>query len=157
MRIIRSTLTLVGLCLLMFAVYTWRQAHDPLAGYVQAQGTVVSVLTFRSGNSVASGASSASGASAPSVSRHPVIEFTDQRGEIIHFTPMTDRYSSASKGSRMNVLYSPFQPQQAVINDFFSLWKMPLIVGGLGAVSLLAGILFMLIPRLRKRQDKLQS
>ena len=144
MKALRYVFTLAGLCLLMISAVMWRHTHDSVAGYIPTQAVVAGALTFRAESA------GASGASAPAfASTHPVIEFTDQRGEIIHFTPIGNSRVPTAKGSKVNVLYSPFQPQQAVVNDFFALWGMSALLGGLGVFSVLLGILFTVLARRR--------
>ena len=72
----------------------------------------------------------------------PVVEFQDNNGERHSFVGQVGSVSPAySVGERVNVIFDPWSPDDAIIDDFRSRQKIPLIflgvgliVGGIGAV-----------------------
>jgi DMSO reductase anchor subunit len=76
----------------------------------------------------------------------PVVHFKTEAGQVVSFVEMND---NLSKGS-YRVLYKAENPQNAVVNDFKTLWKWPLISVCAAALLLFAGgtVLFRAITRL---------
>ena len=69
---------------------------------------------------------------------HPVVEFTDHRGELVRFKEGVAVTGSAlfDKGERVTVLYMPENPSQAQIDTFSSNWLGPIL-------TVLFGLAFM--------------
>lgn len=128
--LIKYLFSLVGL-ILLGAGYLWQQHTQTfLAGASLAEGTVIGFKVSGSSDSY-----------------HPKVRFTTNEGETIEFTSSSgSRPPAYDKGERVEVLYRPSDPQQAMIKGFFSLWAGPLILGGIGGIFALIGILLMLFP-----------
>lgn len=61
---------------------------------------------------------------------------------------------SYSKGQKVEVLYLTTEPQNAKINDFFSIWGGSVILGGLGGVFFLIGSGIILAGSLTSRKSE---
>lgn len=76
------------------------------------------------------------------ISYHPIVEFTDARGNTIRFTSESgSNPPNHAQGETVSVRYIPDHPEKAEINDFLSLWMGALLLGVFG-VALLAATIF---------------
>jgi len=78
---------------------------------------------------------------------YPVFAFRDagSREHEIYFG--TGSFPpSYSVGDTVKLLYRPEQPNDAKIDDFFSLWGLPAILGGFGVLELLVGAALLVAP-----------
>lgn len=98
---------------------------------------------------------SGSKASRKSSSYAPIVRFTTKKGETISFiSEASSALSIYSKGEHVKVLYDPSNPDNAEINDFFSLYLGQVIVGGIGLFIVLLGLGIAVIPKLKGRKNK---
>ena len=88
----------------------------------------------------------------------PVVAFTTLEGRNVTFTASTGSNPPAFEpGEAVAVLYDPQDPQDAVIDAFFSLWFGPIIVGFMGLVfSLVGGGVFYFTARAKRRRAELR-
>ena len=71
----------------------------------------------------------------------PQIEFHTQAGHPVRFESETGSESpSLCVGDAVRVRYRADAPNEAELDDFFSLWGLPLLLGSLGAVCLAVGV-----------------
>ena len=115
----------LGAALLAGAAY-WR-AHTLwfIEGAAVARGTVVDLRISTSNNSR---------------SYYPIVEFVAANGAKVQYVSSSgSNPPSYARGEPVKVYYNPSNPQDALLEGFFSLWGGPLIVGGMGAVFLLIG------------------
>ncbi|WP_051095249.1 DUF3592 domain-containing protein [Streptomyces sp. LaPpAH-108] len=118
-----------------------------LASAERAQGTVVA-LEWRDGHS--SGVSRHRRSSGPSA--YPVVAFTTKDGERRTFRSDAGSNPPAyEEGERVEILYRADSPEDARINGFLSLWLLPLIFGGIGALFAGFGTVFALLLRKQAR------
>lgn len=128
---------LVGLGMLAGCFFSWRSTAEFTAHAVHAEGTVAD-QAYRS--------------SSKGGTYSPVVEFTDQQGQKIHFTGSIGSSSPAyARGDKVSVLYDPANPEHAHIDSFMENWFGPLLLGGLGSVFSLAGG-GMLVFQVRQRK-----
>jgi hypothetical protein len=138
--IVKYTFTLIGLCMLVGAIFIYRSTNSFLAEAVKTQGTVVGLAQSRSSDSN---------------TYKPVVQFTSQTGQPIEFVSSTgSNPPSYSKGQKVEVLYSPTLPQNAKISGFFSLWGGAVILGGMGGTFLLIGAGIIFAGALKGRKDE---
>lgn len=79
----------------------------------------------------------------------PVISFTSQNGQKIHFTSMASSYPAKyALGDSVRVLYEANRLEQARIRSFHDLWFAPSLLAGLGLVftALGSGLLIFGVP-----------
>jgi len=70
--------------------------------------------------------------SSDSSTYYPVVVFEDIRDRELEFRSRSgSNPPSFSRGERVSVFYEPSAPESARINSFFSLWGLPMILGGL--------------------------
>jgi Protein of unknown function (DUF3592) len=131
----------IGLAMLAAALFWYQSVKAFVAGASVAQGTVVELVRSQSGSD--------------SPTYRPVVRFNASDGQAIEFTSkMGSNPPSYRKGEKVEVFYKPADPQNAMINGFFSLWGGPVIVGGLGAVFFLVGGGIWLFARLKGQRDE---
>jgi hypothetical protein len=71
----------------------------------------------------------------------PLIEFHTPAGHPVRFESETGSESpTLGVGDPVRVRYRADAPNEAELDDFFSLWGLPLLLGALGAVFLALGI-----------------
>jgi hypothetical protein len=84
----------------------------------------------------------------------PIVQFKSKNGQTVTFESSTgSNPASYSQGQRVEVFYRQTAPQDAEINDLFSLWGPPAICGTLGAAFFAFGGGFILTRTLRKRKN----
>lgn len=70
----------------------------------------------------------------------PVVRFRDDAQHLIQFNDsMASNVSGYHVGETVNVLYLESDPYDARIESFTTLWALPLIFGGIGAIFLAVG------------------
>lgn len=145
--VVRVVMLVVGVAMLAGAVYMCNDAQSFLAGAAHAQGTVADLQRTES-------LSHDDNHTYTSVSYYPIVQFTDASGKRIEFTSSSGSNPPAySRGDQVDVLYQADAPEKARINSFLSLWFGPLLVGGLGVVFTALGIVLVVVPMRRRRQD----
>lgn len=116
----------VGVLCGAIAVFFLVRTRRFLAGAVDAQGTVISMV--------------ASSGSEGGTVYSPVVQFRAQDGQTVTFTDsVASSPPSHQAGDVITVKYSPGDPQSARIGTGFRLWFVPVLLGGLGAIFLAVG------------------
>lgn len=140
MKLIGSIFLLIGMGLLIGSFFAYQNSSSFLDAAIKTEGTVIELIASRSKNST---------------TYKPLVQFTSQTGEVIEFTsPSGSSPPSYAKGEKVEILYLPEQPQKAEINDFFSLWGVVAIVGGLGGIFFLIGAGMLLTLLLKGRREE---
>jgi hypothetical protein len=70
----------------------------------------------------------------------PIIAFTTNRGEHVSFKSASGGGSPLAKDTRVDLLYDPAKPKEAVLATFRHLWLFPLVTSLFGLPFLAAGI-----------------
>lgn len=88
-----------------------------------------------------------------------VVSFVTKEGKRIKFSSNTSNNPSGfTKGERVEVLYNPSNPNDASINDFYTLYLGVTILGLIGAVFFFTGFSFFRSDRSKqKKTDFLQQ
>jgi len=140
MKVIEYTFTIIGLGMLVGAAFIYRSTDLFLAEAIKTEGTVVELVQSQSDDSTI---------------YRPVVQFTSQNGQEIEFVSSSgSNPPSYSRGEKIEILYHSKDPQNAKINDFFSLWGGPVILGGIGGVFFLVGAGIILVGTLKARRDE---
>lgn len=130
----------VGVTLLVLAGMVYRNHRAFLATAVHTRGEI-SNYTTRLDNG--------------STYYKAVIKFTDQTGEGHVFESNTSSTRKVGNlGDRVDVLYSPKVPADAMIDSFSSLWLMPLILAGIGGMQLFVGTLLIIWPLIKRSAER---
>jgi len=138
--IIKYAFTLVGLAMLTGAFYAYKSTKTFLETATRTEGTVIELIRSRSDGSD---------------TYKPVVHFVDQEGKSIEFSSSTSSNPpSYSVDERVGVLYDPAKPEHAEIDDFFSLWGISAIFGGLGAIFFLVGAGIIVGTTVKRHQDE---
>lgn len=138
MNIIKYVFAVAGICLLLGASFAYRSTSTFLAASVTAEGTVVDLIPSRRDDSI---------------TYRPVVQFSTRTGAQIEFISSSgSNPPSYSAGQTVEVLYRLDNPQDATLNDFFSLWGVSLILTLLGVPFSLVGIGIMLVGKLKTRK-----
>lgn len=70
----------------------------------------------------------------------PVVEYTDQNGTKHQFVESVGSNPSAfSRGEQVEVIYDPWEPEEAIIDSFTTRYLFPLAFGGFGSIFALIG------------------
>ena len=79
---------------------------------------------------------------------YPVFRFRDLGGEDHEIFSSNGSFPpSYHVGEKVTVFYTRNSPKDAKLNDFYSLWGMPAILGGMGSSNLVLGIVFLFVAR----------
>ena len=144
LRIIGIIFLLDTLVLAGVAIWLYSSARSFVDQAIPTQGTVVELRP----------------SSHSSGTYQTVFEYRDQSG-VTHRKECNSSSNPPSHaiGEKVEVLYSPSDPGDACLNDFQSLWALPLIAGFLAVFQIILGLgLIVLIPRvIRRTQPKPQS
>jgi hypothetical protein len=123
--IIKYVFAIIGACMLAGAFALYSSTASFLERAETAQGTVIELMRSRSSDST---------------SYYPVVQFTAASGREIEFQSSSgSNPPSYNRGEQVSVFYEPSNPDDAMIDGFFSLWGAALIVGGIGSVFALIG------------------
>ncbi len=137
MKVIAYVFTLVGIGILVGAFSLYRNTSSFVTEAFRSEGTVVDLVASRSNT------------------YRPTIHFINQEGKKVEFTSSVGTNPpSYSKGQKVEILYHPTEPQNAKINDFFSLWGGSVILGGMGGVFFTIGTGIILVGVLKNRKDE---
>ena len=83
---------------------------------------------------------------------YPVVGFRDARGvEQELFSSVGSVPPSHKVGDTVAVLYLADQPQSAKLDEFFDLWGLAAVCGGLGVFWLVVGLALLLVPVILRR------
>jgi len=132
--VLRLVFGAVGLVLCAVAWLLHHNTATFIASAGRTQGEVMRLLHVESSKRNESG------------TWKPLVRFKAPSGEIIEFAPSSSSSPPAYEvGETVDVFFDPNDPQDAMLDGFFSLWGGAAITGGLGLVFLLvaAGLLFM--------------
>lgn len=132
--ILRLVFGAVGLVLCAVAWLLHHNTATFIASASRTQGEVMRLLHVESSKRNESG------------TWKPLVRFKAPSGEIIEFAPSSSSSPPAYEvGETVDVFFDPNDPQDAMLDGFFSLWGGAAITGGLGLVFLLvtAGLLLM--------------
>lgn len=130
--------SIVGVILLIGAIFVYKNTSDFLLTAVSAQGTIVDLVQSRNSDSV---------------SYYPVVKFIDADGQPVQFTSSTGgNASSYPLGDLVEVLYLPHNVKDARIKSFFTLWGAALLMAVLGAGFVFIGAIIFLFGMLRGRK-----
>ena len=70
----------------------------------------------------------------------PVVEFTGDDGKVHAFSgSVCSKPPAFARGERVTGFQEPGHPERAKLDEFMALWMLPLILGIVGVVVLLAG------------------
>ncbi|MCF4970609.1 DUF3592 domain-containing protein [Nostoc sp. CMAA1605] len=71
---------------------------------------------------------------------YPVVEFTPSSGDTTVFEANSGSSTPEFQmGQQVEILYSPQQPNDAVIHSWLNLWLLPATFTGMGAIFFLIG------------------
>ncbi len=90
---------------------------------------------------------------------HPIVEFTSAEGERITFRSSTGSARPGREDSGVTVVYDPTNPREAKIKSYKTLWFVPTVLAGIGAVFSGVGVAFLvvLLKKLKLRKRLMQS
>lgn len=138
LSVFKYLFSIVGVTLLVGALFVYKNTNDFLLSAVSAQGTIIDLVQSKNSESV---------------SYHPVVKFIDADGQVVEFTSSTGgSASSYPLGDVVEVLYQPHNVEDAKIKSFFALWGAALLVAVLGAGFVLIGSIIFLFGMLRERK-----
>jgi hypothetical protein len=132
LRLIGGIFGLVGFGLLVGAFFAWQGQRAFLRDSVPGVGTVVGLQERLSQDSKTG---------RRSTTYAPVVEFKTSNGKIRQFTSgVSSAPPSHRVGDSVPVVYDARSPEKAEINNFFSLWFVPVLLGGMGSVFSIVGV-----------------
>ena len=135
--ILRLVFGAVGLVLCAVAWLLHHNTATFIASAGRTQGEVMRLLHVESSKRNESG------------TWKPLVRFKAPGGEIIEFTPSSSSNPPAyDVGEKVDVFFDPRNPQDAMLNGFFSLWGGAVITGGIGLVFLLVAVAMLFLPAL---------
>jgi len=131
---------LLGIAMLGGALFLYQGTRSFLAEAERVEGTVINFVQTYSGYGI---------------TYAPVVHFVNRNNEIIVVvSSIATNTPGYEKGEKVEVLYVPAKPQDAIINNFFALWGGSVISGAMGAIFFLTGAGVALVPMLKKRQGE---
>jgi hypothetical protein len=134
----KNIFTVVGLGMLVGALFSFENTQELLKDSLTVDGTVVELVRTESSDMGAT--------------YRPVVEFETRSGSLITFTSsFSSKPPRYSQGELVKVLYQVSFPEQAKINSFFSTWVGPIIFASIGSVFFIFVILIMLLESLMGR------
>lgn len=141
--VIKYIFTVAGVSLLISAVSDYNSTRSLLDEAVSAVGIVIDLQESRSGGSVM---------------YTPVIQFVDNEGKVVEFaSSVSSNPPSFAREEKVEVLYSPHDSQDVIINSFFEKWGGVFITAFIGISFFSVGALIFLIGILKgRRKDYLQ-
>jgi hypothetical protein len=114
---------LIGVALLAWAITMVRDTRSFLATARSVTGTVIDERLTSSSNST---------------SYHPVVRYTAEGVTRTLVSSSGSNPPTHAIGDTVTVNYPPGHPERGQINGFMDLWFLPLILGGIGIVLILA-------------------
>lgn len=150
LKVVKYLITVMGLGSLAVSLFFYNSTSTFLKDAARAEGTVVELNRTESKTKSSDGLRYET-----SVSYKPVVNFVTAKGEKIELVSiMGSNPPMYHKGQKVEVLYLPAEPHKAEINDFFSLWGIPVMFGVVGGVFFLVGGGMMLSSSLKARSDQ---
>ena len=144
LRILGVVFGAVGAALLVAAFITLRSARSFESTAVGASGEVIDLAPSYSDGSA---------------THAPVVRFETPDGrEVIFESSVSSHPPAYDIGERVDVLYAPDDPGDAVIDSFWQVYLAPVILGGIGSIFLLIGG-GMLVSQIvaRRRRERLMA
>jgi hypothetical protein len=142
-RVFGAILLVGAFALLALGASCYNRAANFKKIAAEAQGTVIELKE------------DSSGANSHTV-YYPIIRFADKAGQEHTLYSTSGSFPPAYEvGERVSVLYDPANPKEAKVNSFTGLWLLPLILGILGGLELLAGLFLLIaLPLLLRWAEK---
>jgi len=145
MHVIKLLLKIAGwflvvssiICLLI-SLFAYLHAHSFTRSAVRAQGTVTKVEKRKDhdGDEL----------------YYPIVSFRDAHGGAQELFSSVGSFPPSHRvGDSVTVLYPPEQPQKAKLDEFFAVWGLAAITGGIGAFDLIVGLAMLLVPVIIRR------
>lgn len=147
--IIRTVFLLVGIGLLVAAGIFAERTNRFVGQALTTSGEVVDLVRSRS---------SSSSSGTRNYTFKPRVRFSAPDGRSIEFlSSVGSNPPGFAIGEQVKVLYDLADPTDARIDDFVSLWLIPLIFGGIGAVFFIVGAIMAVLPWFAgRRKQKLE-
>ncbi|WP_295980192.1 DUF3592 domain-containing protein [uncultured Variovorax sp.] len=127
-----------GAVALVLCAIAWLLHHNTasfIASASRTQGEVMRLLYVESSERDESG------------TWKPLVRFKAPSGEVVEFAPSSSSSPPAYKvGETVDVFFDPNDPQDAMLDGFFSLWGGAVITGGLGLVFMLVTAVLLFVP-----------
>ncbi len=140
LSIIKYLFSIIGLGMLLGALYWYQSIQSFTEEALLTEGTVLELVASRSDDSYV---------------YKPLVRFTTERGESIEFISGTGSNPPGfTVGETVEIFYRAADPQETMINDFFSLWGGPLIVAGMGIIFFIIGGSIILVTLLQKQKEQ---
>jgi hypothetical protein len=140
LSIIKYIFTIIGLGMLLGSLYWYQSIQSFTEEALRTEGTVVELVSSRSDDSYV---------------YKPVVRFTTDQGELMEFISGTGSNPPGfTVGETVGIFYLASDPQEAMIDDFFSLWGGPLIVAGMGIIFFVIGGSIFLVSLLQKQKEQ---
>lgn len=148
-KIVRTVFLLVGIGLLVAAGIFTERTNRFVGQAMTTSGEVVELVRSRSSNS---------SSGTRNYTYKPRVRYTAPDGKVVEFqSNVGSNPPSFAIGEQVKVLYDREDPTDARIDDFVSLWLLPLILGGIGTVFFITGAIMAVLPWLAgRRQQKLE-
>lgn len=141
-------LLILGIIFLSLSFLIYKDSSNALENYAKTTGTVEDYVISYSNNS------SSKNTSTKTKMYSPIFSFVDKSGQQHSYKAS---YSSSSPsyeiGEKLEILYDPASPSNAMANDFMSLWLGAVITAGIGGVTTLIALILFLTLR-TKNLDK---
>lgn len=124
-------LAIGGVAMAFFGWQGYTSTKTFMVNAEQARGTVVEVAA-RSGTDSSGN---------PTIYFYPVVEFTAADGRAVRYqSSVGSSRPSQQVGQAVEIVYNPANPQDARVNSFTEVWLWPVVLLGMGAVFVLAGV-----------------
>ncbi|WP_297474794.1 DUF3592 domain-containing protein [uncultured Photobacterium sp.] len=135
---IKILFSIIGICFLIGSVFSSIITFDFIKATVIGSGEVIGLAESRSDNSS---------------SYAPVVYFSDSNDIGYEFTSsVSSNPPSYQVGEFVEVMYLESNPNEAKINEFFSLWGLPLILAFFGMVFSSIGFGMLVFDLLKNRK-----
>lgn len=124
-------MAIIGGAMVFFGWRSYNTTKNFMDRAERASGTVVEVVA-RSGTDSNGN---------PTTYYYPVVEFRTASGQSVRQQAATGSNPPSHRvGETVEMVYDPSDPQGARINDFTSIWLLPAVLLGIGAIFALAGV-----------------
>lgn len=138
-------LLIIGLILLCIASYMGYSKYNFLKNAITTKATIISYKTTTDTETKKNGNKRST---KKTTYYYPIFEFKDNQNRLTQVESNVGQGNSKpySVGSKVEIVYSKENPQEAKINSFLNQWLFTTIVGGLSLLFLMIGFV-----SLRKR------
>lgn len=118
---------------LAISLFAFLHARSFTSAASRAQGTVVRLEKRESRES--------------GTSYYPIVTFQDASGATQELFSSVGSFPPSHKvGDTVTVLYRAEEPRKAKLDNFFDVWGLAAITGGVGAFWLIVGLVILLMP-----------